>query len=270
MNASDLYRRIFEMGPDVPRKWTETEKLYLQFRISRDAAVKKDCRGRLAAICIKAVGHLTPPWQSWRSGKDGSRFSKDFDAQRHKARAPWVYRWVDEQLKTPQMDLCRFIGRRCKNALVNEIRAAKRKHRVKPGPVVPPTPAEILQRENEQVAARQEVLAQLGKHTTHATGKAELTAEERLLAFDSCVKMQPIRNVDLAKQWDCSEGKIRKIRANLLKKLKLGKKQRTRHWEEKEARERRAEDKAAKRGVKDVVWWDKKRDGNPFEISTKI
>jgi hypothetical protein len=245
MTTSELYRLILELGPDVPRKWTETERLYLQFRGSRDATVKKDCRGRLAAICIKAVGHLTPPWKG--------KWNPDFLSLRHKARAPWVYRWMDEQLKVPQMDLMRFIGRRCKFALLKEIREATRKHHVKREPATPPTA-------NQEVERRQQLMAAFNKHLKYAFGKAELTAEERVLALDSILKGTPLRNVDLARQWGCSEGKVRKVKASLLKKFKRAKEQRTRHYEEKDSRQRRqshaARMKAGKRGVKDKVWWD--------------
>ena len=88
------------------------------------------------------------------------------------------------------------------------------------------------------------------------------------MLFDSIMSGKPLKNVDLAKQWDCSEGKVRKVRASVLKKLRLGKVQRVRHHDEKVTRQHRqahqARLKAGKRGVKDQVWWDKKMDGNPL------
>jgi hypothetical protein len=236
-------------SPELNRPWTQTEELYFLYKVSKDPAVKKDCRGRLAAICIKAVGNLTPPWRG--------KWNPEFDSLRYKSRAPWVYRWVDDQLKLPQSDLCRYIGRRCKNALADEIRAATRKHRVRPEPAAPPDPSKILEQQ-------QELMATLGLHLRYS----DLTRDERLLAFDSVMALKPRRNVDVAKEWGCSEGQVRKVRASLLTKLKQGKARRKRHFEENESRQRRAAHqaklKAGKRGVKDRVWWDKKRDGNPL------
>jgi hypothetical protein len=257
---SRLGKIVSGAGPSEAYRWTEAETLYLLFKVSRNPAERKDCQGRLAAICIKAVGHLTPPWRG--------KWNPDFDSLRHKARAPWVYRWVDEQLKVPQKDMGRYIGRRCRHALADEIRAAMRKHRVKPE-LTAPSPAQVL-------GQRQELMAALGKHIRHATKSSGLTPDERLLGFDSVMAGKPLKNVDLAGQWGCSEGQVRKVRASLLKKqkkLRLGKEQRKRHWEEKEVRQRRAayraQQRAGKRGVKDVVWWDKKRDSRPFGINDK-
>jgi hypothetical protein len=68
-------------GTHKDEKLTEAERLYLLFMFSKVPGEREDCRGRLAAICIKAVGQLTPPWQ----GRENGRYHRDFDSLRHKS-----------------------------------------------------------------------------------------------------------------------------------------------------------------------------------------
>jgi hypothetical protein len=225
---------------------------------------KQECLRRLVGICLKAIGHLTPPW---RGG-----WHPDFLSLRYKARMPWVFRWLEEELKKRQKDGARFIGRRCRNALIDEIRkhkAEQRRKRLDAGP--PQEPLTPEQKQARGIELRQELMAVLGLHMRYSTELNRLDPLERDITFDSIMALAPVKNVELARRYGCSEGQIRKKKKSLFGKLKRSKKARIEHYDRQQmAAMRRNFDGWAKIARKDqAVWWDKKRDGKPFVFTTK-
>jgi hypothetical protein len=174
-----------------------------------------------------------------------------------------VYRWVDEQLKVPQMDLCRNLPRRCHNALVDEIRRHYRKPRQKPEPPEPISAEQILEHQ-------QEMMGVLGIWMRHYSPLTELTSEEKVLVLDSIMAGHQIPNTVFARQLGKSEGYVRKLKARLLTKLRHSKKERREYWERKEARRKRQEAKHwAKLARRDkTAWWETKG-GKPSAVNTK-
>jgi len=207
-----------DLKPTDGHTLTQSERLYILYMLGFDQEL---CRSKLAAICLTAIGDLTPPWIRRERPNSTVTWRTEFHALRYKARAPWVYRWIDEQLKVPQMDLCRYIGKRCRQALVDEIRAHTRKHR---------QPKVTVTKSIEEIHRdRTEMMAVLGKILRHA-GDIDFTIGERALIADSIMAGKPLSNVSVAKQWGCSEGKIRKMKAGLFVKLQKAKKARQDHW----------------------------------------
>jgi hypothetical protein len=232
---------------------TQSERLYLLFMFSRVPGEKEKSFESLVLICAKALGHLTPVWQG--------KWNPDFDSLRHKSRVPWTRFWLTEQLKTPQMDLCRYIGRRCRLALIDEIRGHYRKpHPPKPEPV----PAEQI------LEQKQEMMAAFGKWLRHYGPKTELNADEKLLVFDCITTGKPVPNTVFAKQIGRSEGYVRKMRIGLLAKMRRGKKERVEHWERKCKAAAKAGTKLwAKTARRDkTAWWESKA-GKANRINTK-
>jgi hypothetical protein len=221
---------------------TKTQTLYLLFKFSQKPQERRDAFEGLVLICAKACGHLTPPW---RGG-----YHKSFDKLRHSARVPWVRRWLHEQLKKPQMDFCQFIGRRCKFALIDEIRRATSKPKL-----------ETMQYVPSKVEDEQARLGQLGKHQRHASKKTKLTGEEWFLAAQCAVSGERASNVAYAKLLGKSEGYVRKLKASLLEKLRRAKQERVDHFFSKHrhvvpATKYRKAKRVSK--IQDQVWWEAK------------
>jgi hypothetical protein len=246
---------------------TQTEQLYQRYISAATATEKEDCRRRLACICLKAIGHLTPPWRG--------KWHPDFLSLRFKARAPWVFRWLDEQLRIPQKDGCRYIGRRCRFALIKDIRryqSQSREERAawrrgqKVGAGNSDCPVHIF----TPLEQRQELMSTFGLYLRYSTKGTQLTADEKVLTLDSILHGSPLRNTTVAKEWGKSEGYVRKVKKRLLAKMRKAKKKRREHWEKRMKEESgnsyRQWASAARRD--NTAWWDKRR-GKPFAINLK-
>lgn len=243
---------------------TLSEHLYLQYMNADTPEMKHELLCRLVGICLKAIGNLTPPWRgAWHP---------DFHSLRYKARAPWVFRWLQDELKKRQKDGARYIGRRCRFALIKEIDKHRReKLREAKGGSATPEPLTPEQEQAYRIERRQELMAVLGLHMRYSSELNQLDELERGITFDSIMALAPVKNVELARRYGCSEGQIRKKKKSLFGKLKRSKKARVEHYDRQQmAAMRRNFNGWAKIARKDqAVWWDKKRDGKPFVCSTK-
>ena len=234
----------------MARDLTVSEHLYLQFKNADTDEVRAEFRARLFGICKKAVGHLVPPWRGpWHP---------DFLALRYKARDPWIFRWLDNEVAKPLKDGGQYIGRRCRIALIKEI-DRHRREKLKEDDGEDFTPLTPEQLRAYHVERRVELMATLGVLMRHATKVTTLDSLEKSIAFDSIMAGKPVKNVTLAVQYGCSEGQIRKKKKSLFAKLKRAKDLQRRHWELKQKRARRAGFKGwAKSARRDKsVWWDR-------------
>jgi len=242
---------------------TLSEHLYLQYMNADTPEKRHECLRRLVGICLKAIGHLTPPWRYQ------GRWNPNFDALRYKARMPWVFRWLEETLKKPQKDGARYIGRRCRNALIDEIR----RHQAEQRRGAKNTPEQTPEQEREYgISRRQEMMAALGTMMRYASKNASLDVVEKGIAFDSILKGSPIKNTDAAKELGRSEGYVRKKKASLWRKLKKAKWERVEHYERSllAAMKKDYSSWAKKARGDETVWWDRKVGGKPFVFNTKI
>lgn len=224
---------VLSGGIDDKREWTATENLYFRFKFCKTKREREEAFEGLVRICAKAVGHLTPPWRgTWNS---------DFHHLRHKSRLPWCRGWLYQHLKKPQLDLCRYVGRRCYCALVSEIR------KVYSGSIpVQKTTAplrdsdDIPTLDNGHSLPPQELLAdaleELNKHRTHSSPKSAFTKEELdyvkfSILFRKITGKPPI-NVKYAERIGRSEGYVRKLAKEVRAKIHRGKQERIAHYYE--------------------------------------
>lgn len=104
---------------------TASERVYREWLEAATDEERANLEGQLVAICITACRNrkLSPPYERRRYSEDrrsGGPFSLPF----------WVRGWVNDQLSAgPLKDGARFIGRRCVNALIDDIRWHERRKR---------------------------------------------------------------------------------------------------------------------------------------------
>jgi hypothetical protein len=141
------------------------------------------------------------------------------------------------------MDLCRYIGRRCKHALINEIRrdqAAKRRevqdHRpatvnLEDGSLYDEAVPQYYASPRKQL---NDSLAFIKMHIRFASGASALTKEELELAEYTLLYRflgyGTVRNVAYARVIGKSEGYVRKLKKSIRAKIKLGAKERREHY----------------------------------------
>lgn len=200
---------------DVPlqdRVPTVSERIYREFLCAATEEERAKLEGQLVAICIAACRckHITPPREQveesqYENGKarwTGGPYSLP----------SWVRDWVGGQVSgEPLTDGARYIGRRCVNALIDEIRWHKRRKRG----------AQIRNRgrwedDPEHVEFLREVLAQeladIGlPDALRLEGDRNLL--KRLLAS---YPTKP-SNVSIAREMGVSEGAVRKRRKRISK-----------------------------------------------------
>jgi hypothetical protein len=185
---------------------TATERIYQKWLEAKDKKQKRALGGELAAICIKAcrAGRLSPPYE--RHQDDSGRA---FWRGGIRALSAWVYCWVQEELQReiPLRDRARYIGRRCKFALIDKIRAYKRRKRdadLRDRSV--PDQAEIKRMRLEMVRE----LAEAG-----LPSGIKLAQDRQLLIqlMDAYPKRRS--NISIARQKNVTEGAIRKRRKRI-------------------------------------------------------
>ena len=187
---------------------TASERIY---RKLLDAATEEeyaDLEGQLVAICITACRHekLSPPYEI------RSNSVRDYQAGGPFSLPSWVRNWVGEHLSgdEPLDDSARYLGRRCVNALIDEIRWHKRRKRG----------AQIRNRkrrgDDDAVELEQQrievwrVLTEIG-----LPGKLPIAGDREL--FERLVAGYPKRltNIAVARALGVTEGAIRKRRKRI-------------------------------------------------------
>jgi hypothetical protein len=109
---------------------TASERIYSEFLAARTKRERARLEGQLVAICIVACRRrrIAPPYER----------DMEFESEHRKRRwvggprslLSWVRGWVYEEVDgEPLKDGARYIGRRCVNALVDEIRWHERRKR---------------------------------------------------------------------------------------------------------------------------------------------
>jgi hypothetical protein len=183
---------------------TATERLYRQWLQASDEH-KPALEKELAAICIAACrkSGLAPPFE-YREDSNG-----EFWVGGYRSLASWVYRWVADELvrKVPLKDGARFIARRCKNALIDEIRWRERRRRG----------ASIRYREPNDPAERQRLRCAMLETLAGAglPAKIRIAEDRKLLQRLMDSLPEKVTNVTVARERGVSEGAIRKRRKRI-------------------------------------------------------
>jgi hypothetical protein len=207
---------------------TATERVYQQWLNARTDDDKKNYEGQLAAICIHAcrkVGLVAPFHYGYRFTRRIYRSPEQinkaksmsagidtnpFWAARFRSLAPWVYAWVNAELgrQVPLSDGARYIGRRCINALKDEIRRDQRRRR---GAQVRCRPQDDDAFELDRMrSGMRRVLAE-----ADVTDKVNIPGDRALLERLMAAYPRRLSNVELAREDGVSEGAIRKRRKRL-------------------------------------------------------
>jgi hypothetical protein len=152
------------IGPlDVPlqdRVPTASERIYRELLNAATEEKRANLEGQLVAICIAACRHrlLAPPYE-WQPHPEHEYLKGRWVGGRLSLPS-WVRQWVNDQLSAqkPLEDCARFIGRRCVNALIDEIRWHERRKRGAQSRNRKDDPLEL----ERQRAQMQEVLSDIG------------------------------------------------------------------------------------------------------------
>jgi hypothetical protein len=110
------------------RRLTKTEEIYQKW-LDGDEAAKAQAVKDLTNICASACGGLCPKWENRNDGSyTGKQTWSHFDG-RWRARYPWCKAFVHAELSSRPDDNLRYIGRRCRQRMIDAIRAAWRPSR---------------------------------------------------------------------------------------------------------------------------------------------
>lgn len=190
---------------------TASERIYREFL---DAATKKErarLEGQLVAICIVACRHrrYAPPYER----------DLEFESEYRKRRwfggpfslPSWVRDWVNSEVSGEELEDCaRYIGRRCVNALIDEMRSHERRKRGARQRLRPWPDDEIPV---ERQWSRNKVLRAFTR--IGLPGKLSIAGDREL--FERLMAEYPKRltNVAIARASGVSEGAIRKRRKRI-------------------------------------------------------
>jgi hypothetical protein len=192
------------------RQPTASERAYRKWLNSTTEEERAKFEGELVAICIVAcrTKHCAPPYE-WEAEIGRTYFSGQWTGGPFSLPS-WVRSWVAGQLDGGKLlkDRGRYIGRRCVNTLIDQIRLHTRRRRG----------AEVRVRrfdDNpvEEKWSRDKVrrlLTQIG-----LPGKLPIPGDRKLFELLVAEYPQRLTNVAIARDWGVSEGAIRKRRKRI-------------------------------------------------------
>lgn len=184
---------------------TASERIYQQWLHTDDEQEQSDLFGSLKAICIKACrdAYLSPPIEiemsdSGRSVRTGG----------YRGLAPWVESWLASALddKSKQGDGARYIGNRCRLALLDEIR---RKTRRREGKAI--RKRRISGEEEEDARRIRDGMAKMFDRLG-LPHKLPISKDRDLFDLLNSAYPRRLSNVFIAHEQGVSEGAIRKRR----------------------------------------------------------
>jgi len=168
---------------------------YVAAKAKRNSRRMKSAQWGIICICRLACGNLRPLW-SPPTPPEGTILKRPyatffFDARRDRLKFAEEFVWLElKRGMTPTE--ARYIGRRCKLRLIDEIRLDTRRER-----------GFGRKSSDEHRAALEKV--------KHLPGGGQLWRHIR----QSCPEWRDATNTAIARDWYCSEGWIRKLRKQL-------------------------------------------------------
>jgi hypothetical protein len=105
-------------------KGTQAERLYHLWKNSSSADQLR-IEQSLINICARACAGLCPPVERSSTFYGRDPFPADM-ARRFSKRWPFCAAFVQAELRAGPVDDCRYLGRRCRQRLIDAIRAARR------------------------------------------------------------------------------------------------------------------------------------------------
>jgi hypothetical protein len=120
---------LFErrVGVQTPKgKGTQAERLYHLWKVSSPTDQLRIERS-LTNICARACAGLCPPVERSSTFYGRDPFPADM-ARRFGKRWPFCSEFVKAELRVGPVDDCRYLGRRCRQRLIDEIRKVGRQN----------------------------------------------------------------------------------------------------------------------------------------------
>lgn len=191
---------------------TVSERVYREYLHAATKKERADFQGQLVAICFAACArrHIAPPYE-WKPNPKHEHW-RGWWIGGPKYLLSWVRNWVAVELsdKKRLKDCGRYIGRRCVNALIDQIRWYKRRKR---GAKERRGRWECGDDFVEELWSRNKVRRAFKR--AGLPGKLPITGDVDL--FERLVAAYPQRltNVAIARTLGVSEGAIRKRRKRI-------------------------------------------------------